>query len=279
MTEAQRLITISLGKIAASRCQRSGINLHKNLLVSTVLNRARNVFYEESLRWYNSRQALYQPQQMDYRDPHEYDSDSECEVEADVSEPCMPTPPACIEASPCNALTGTYTTSTCTVLRECSYELDSDKENVTPFCNAAEQSELYAENKVTDIVSSFDCPLSQSSNCDTTIETTTVDGTQSYTLLTSPTKRKMSEVEAAVESIQPKRQRCMDSFDADFCREQLHTEPINTLVNYFNSGFSSLLTENSDTDHRTGFSCWSAHDRPILDSFESVSPPVIVMTV
>lgn len=46
--EAQRLITVSLGKIVASRQQRGGINLHKNLLVACVLNKARTAYMMES---------------------------------------------------------------------------------------------------------------------------------------------------------------------------------------------------------------------------------------
>ncbi|KAK2152003.1 hypothetical protein LSH36_342g01040 [Paralvinella palmiformis] len=46
--DAQRLIAMSLGKIAASRGQRGGISLHKNLLVATVLSKARTVFMLES---------------------------------------------------------------------------------------------------------------------------------------------------------------------------------------------------------------------------------------
>lgn len=47
-TEAQRLIGISLTKIAQSRANRGGVSLHKNLLVATVLQRARYVFMEEA---------------------------------------------------------------------------------------------------------------------------------------------------------------------------------------------------------------------------------------
>lgn len=47
-TEAQRLISISLAKIAASRCVRGGVSLHKNLLVATVLQKARYIFMEEA---------------------------------------------------------------------------------------------------------------------------------------------------------------------------------------------------------------------------------------
>lgn len=47
-TEAQRLIGISLAKIAQSRCGRGGCSLHKNLLVATVLQKARYIFMEEA---------------------------------------------------------------------------------------------------------------------------------------------------------------------------------------------------------------------------------------
>lgn len=47
-TEAQKLISISLAKIAASRCVRGGVSLHKNLLVATVLQKARYIFMEEA---------------------------------------------------------------------------------------------------------------------------------------------------------------------------------------------------------------------------------------
>ncbi|KAB0797962.1 hypothetical protein PPYR_08955 [Photinus pyralis] len=47
-TEAQRLIGISLSKIAQSRANRGGVSLHKNLLVATVLQKARYVFMEEA---------------------------------------------------------------------------------------------------------------------------------------------------------------------------------------------------------------------------------------
>lgn len=47
-TEAQRLISMSLTKIATSRCARGGVSLHKNLLVATVLQKARYIFMEEA---------------------------------------------------------------------------------------------------------------------------------------------------------------------------------------------------------------------------------------
>jgi len=52
-TDAQRLITLSLTKIAQSRSQRGGVSLHKNLLVATVLQKARFIFMEEAFNMVN----------------------------------------------------------------------------------------------------------------------------------------------------------------------------------------------------------------------------------
>ena len=48
-TEAQKLIALSIGKIAMSRQQRGGINLHKNLLVASVLHKARASYVMDNL--------------------------------------------------------------------------------------------------------------------------------------------------------------------------------------------------------------------------------------
>jgi len=53
-TEAQKLITISMAKIAQSRSQKGGVSLHKNLLVATVLQKARYIFMEEAYHMVHS---------------------------------------------------------------------------------------------------------------------------------------------------------------------------------------------------------------------------------
>ncbi|CAG9771946.1 unnamed protein product [Ceutorhynchus assimilis] len=63
-SEAQRLIGISLTKIAQSRSHRGGVSLHKNLLVATVLQKARYIFMEEA---YNM--VHYHPVQQQQRTP------------------------------------------------------------------------------------------------------------------------------------------------------------------------------------------------------------------
>lgn len=61
--ETQRLISVSLGKIAQSRGQRGGINLHKNLLVATVLHKARNAYMIES---YSYQQNIHRQKLMEH---------------------------------------------------------------------------------------------------------------------------------------------------------------------------------------------------------------------
>lgn len=60
-TEAQRLIGISLTKIAQSRAHRGGVSLHKNLLVATVLQKARYIFMEEAYHMVHTGSYCPQP--------------------------------------------------------------------------------------------------------------------------------------------------------------------------------------------------------------------------
>ncbi|XP_053676571.1 uncharacterized protein LOC128726767 [Anopheles nili] len=64
MAEAQRLIGISLAKIAQSRVCRGGVSLHKNLLVATVLQKARYIFMEEAYHIVHGHYLQQQQQQQ-----------------------------------------------------------------------------------------------------------------------------------------------------------------------------------------------------------------------
>lgn len=98
-TEAQRLISISLAKIAASRCVRGGVSLHKNLLVATVLQKARYIFMEEAfhmvhgtyLNQANSKfiQQLRDQEQLEHelrQHEKDYDDDDDSTSSLDDSE-------------------------------------------------------------------------------------------------------------------------------------------------------------------------------------------------
>ncbi|CAO1442012.1 unnamed protein product [Diamesa hyperborea] len=65
-TEAQRLIGISLAKIAQSRCGRGGCSLHKNLLVATVLQKARYIFMEEAFHMVHGHYINQQNRHSEY---------------------------------------------------------------------------------------------------------------------------------------------------------------------------------------------------------------------
>ena len=47
--EVQRIIGLSLSKIQLGKNQRGGLPLHKNLLVATVLNKARDLYMQETM--------------------------------------------------------------------------------------------------------------------------------------------------------------------------------------------------------------------------------------
>jgi len=98
--EVQRIIALSLNKIQMGRNQRGGLPLHKNLLVATVLNKARDVYMHETM-YMNYRQLMAcgqfnQEEQDDIEDDdmpetedYEEDSESDVEDENDHSSPCL----------------------------------------------------------------------------------------------------------------------------------------------------------------------------------------------
>jgi hypothetical protein len=49
INEVQRLIGLSLSKIQIGRSQRGGLPLHRNLLVATVLSKARDLYMQETM--------------------------------------------------------------------------------------------------------------------------------------------------------------------------------------------------------------------------------------
>jgi len=89
--EVQRIIGLSLNKIQMGRNQRGGLPLHKNLLVATVLNKARDVYMQETM-YMNYRlmacgQFTPEPEEMEDEDTPEvedYEEDSESDVEDEV---------------------------------------------------------------------------------------------------------------------------------------------------------------------------------------------------
>lgn len=90
--EVQRIIGLSLNKIQMGRNQRGGLPLHKNLLVATVLNKARDVYMQETMYMNYRLMACGQFSQEGHEDLEEddtpeaedYEEDSESDVEDDA---------------------------------------------------------------------------------------------------------------------------------------------------------------------------------------------------
>jgi hypothetical protein len=90
--EVQRIIGLSLNKIQMGRNQRGGLPLHKNLLVATVLNKARDVYMQETMYMNYRLMACGQFNQEgqddieedDTPETEDYEEDSESDVEEDV---------------------------------------------------------------------------------------------------------------------------------------------------------------------------------------------------
>ena len=89
--EVQRIIGLSLNKIQMGRNQRGGLPLHKNLLVATVLNKARDVYMQETMYMNYRLMACGQFNQEgsediedeDTPETEDYEEDSESDVEDD----------------------------------------------------------------------------------------------------------------------------------------------------------------------------------------------------
>lgn len=124
-TDAQRLISISLSKIAQSRTQRGGVSLHRNLLVATVLQKARYIFMEEAYHIVHGCPSYSPPLPQIHRSlPDRNDYDDENLVALTAEEAGSDASPA--EDSSEERIKFSSSPSSCT---RCSGD---DKENLRP---------------------------------------------------------------------------------------------------------------------------------------------------
>jgi len=180
--EAQRLISVSIGKINASRITRTGTSLHKSLLVASVLHKARNVYLDEerekALRFSH---CLPIPPQV---------------TVTPVSPPLPPPSSAPHVDSPSNNTVETDKENS--ISTECGLENNvstaDDVENRLPSSDANTGNNITRTTTTTTTVTSIS-------------STSTITTTSSS--LSSKKRRRISdqETEAAVSSILPKRLR------------------------------------------------------------------------
>lgn len=258
--EAHRLIKVSLGKIATCRSQRGGINLHKSLLVSKILYKARTAYMMQNLQTVASKNIEKQQK-------------SKVEIKEE-------------KKTTKNTLAGTENSAACDRVREealsrvtmpvASPETVADKENTPP--KDLQNTEMISNTHEKD---STTVNLSKNSESDCTKQPT--DLITGCANSNRHLKRGRSETELAVESISPKKAKC-ESCDAetqvtDTCEPmQAETTQISNLVNIFSSGFSGLISkceENKKDLEKSDNSCSSQ----LKEAFETLARPVIALAV
>ena len=268
--EAQRIITISINKIAGSRNQRGGINLRKNLLVASVLQSARTLYYEEMCNKMSRTTTLY----------------NRCESEME-DEDCTESPdwgddndsaPSCEQEN--NAPAGNA---------ECSTPIASgneDKENrlpdyITPVVDTLEPVKCERIERVEDLKSEDSSEESRPVLRDLS--------SQNYSCLTC--KRKRNDDDSSCDSVPVKKAKV----DSDYCyshsdnsQESVQTEqgPITSLVSIFKSGFHGLsgdsqrnsnASSEQNTNNRSAMSSHleqSSYVSPIARSLDILSRPI-----
>lgn len=255
-TEAQRLMVLSLGKIHGCRQQRGGINLYKSLLVSKVLYRARSIAIAENS---SPRKEQEEEDEGDQRVPEivmKPDDSSNVTGVRDIE----PLSPSHEEENAGN----TITSGDMPVHKQCDDSYDYDKENVRPQSNIPQNYPVHSPEDFADSPESDNGSIDQRSRC---------------------VKRRMTEVEKAVESISPKKQRIDNNYDQQYRSEpmQVETTQITTLVHRFSSGFTGLLATDSDNTqcHEDSSSEVQGHADSLLscstqikESFELLARPI-----
>ncbi len=253
--EAQRIITISINKIAGSRHQRGGINLRKNLLVASVLQSARTLYYEEMCNKMSTTTTLY----------------SRCESDMESEEDCTDAPDwgdhdsdsaSCEQEN--NAPAGNV---------ECSNPAPSaneDKENrlpdyIAPVVDTIEPVKCERVEVVEDL-------KSEESSEETSERPVLRDlSSQNYSCVSCKRKRVDDDVSCDSNNVPCKKVKvdsescCYSSHNSDNnTQEVMQTEgPITSLVSIFKSGFHGL---SGDSAHNSKSSEQSQNNRAAMSS-------------
>ncbi|XP_046376217.1 immediate early response gene 5-like protein [Haliotis cracherodii] len=231
--EPQRLIAVSLGKIAASRSQRGGINLHKNLLVASVLHKARTAYMMENFQQMLAAKRA-QAEQNNAQSP------------VPEKTGANPHETTCHEAH----VTRSQSNPTSPRLSD-----SSDKENTPPRGESSAPSEKMETQEKTL------SPMSDSSR--NTLDSSVSVNQQGRLDCVSKTrdttscllKRRRSNASQDMDTVLAKKAKYSDNVESDSHCEPMQTEPtqITNLVSIFNTGFGGLCSTGNG-DLQLGFS-------------------------
>ncbi|KAM3600545.1 uncharacterized protein V6R79_024975 [Siganus canaliculatus] len=267
--DAQSLISISLMKIHNSRTQRGGIKLHKNLLVSYVLRNARQVYikekYAEIYRMQQYEEVMTVCNEIQELNPLDLDAEDTEDEEQARAACCGEENSLCGSACQRDAAQPPAHCRTASALSGCSPLEDDSKEpepsyyrsccmeaspvphcdefpaNSSAYCNKTTVLDLDT-HVVTTVENGY---LHQDCSCDALH---CGQGTQ------SPAKKRKVEFCCCVSDMEEvsdftaarkraKREDCSYS-----CPDYTDTSNISNLISIFGSGFSGLLSRQSDLE-------------------------------
>ena len=279
--QAQRLVAMSLSKIQNARSKRTGLNLQKSLLVSSVLFKAKTAII---MAKYNMKSEYESGSSTEYFDDTTDDDEEEEQIQGDASS--MEQQQEDDDAQVVPDLDTDNESDSCV----------TDNENIYDYC--AEEDKENSPPTTKDI-----SDLNQSVECNTDTVTDLKGNMSSNTDLrcNKCSKRRLTEVESAVESITKKQ--CTDE-DNVYSSASVTTETpmecgqqMATLVDSFSHcGFSGLLsvnhsyntTQSSDNDATRGSSnstqgqtgslsdAFNSCSTQIKESFDTLSSPIML---
>ena len=282
--EAQRLIALSLGKISASRGQRGGINLHKNLLVASVLYKARTVYMMENVQHMLAAKQRAQAEQESnveiseqQKDEPAKDDGSNAAVQSEVQPPCH-------EAS---AESRSLVKPTTPKVRE-----SLDKENTPPSGSApqthrmecmrdSEPREPKSDNGNSGVLRESRSDISRvngGSNSDS-------DCCVSQVTCASYVLKRRRSMDTDQHPTVAKKPKYYEHNDSSPSQEAMQTETtqISNLVSIFNTGFNGLCSSDQDSKNNVHLNFSSRSDSGILCSSQVEQRldmvPVIALTV
>jgi len=299
----QRLIAVSLGKIAASRCQRGGPSLHKSLLVSAVLHKARTQVMMDN---FHAMLEARRTHEMESNNPY-----STLRTVPDISDSslCLDIPPI-VSSLPSQDKTNGLSYNTYSPITHYSsedhnnrnsqnnYDFKSDyscssyltEEPSVLNCTGDSSQHVVSYSHITQLT----CPLTDShDNNDDVEEVTLTDISQSSCINYNTTKRRCYDNDYEKPHKKLKPEYISDSYtpynSCDLYNQNCDTSShhLSHLVKKFNTGFTGLLNQSPyyayscDTD---SYSCSDMSSIPscatqVSAAFEPLSRTCIALSV
>lgn len=267
--DAQSLISISLMKIHNSRTQRGGIKLHKNLLVSYVLRNARQAYikekYAEIYRMQQYEEVMTVCNEIQELNPLDLDAEDADDEEQAHAVCCGEEASLCGSACHRDTTQPAAHTRTASALSVCSTLEDVNKEPEPHYyrsCCMEASPVSHCDQFLA--YSSAHCNKTTVLDLDTHVVTTvengylhqdcSCDALQCGQSLQSPTKKRKVEFGCCISDAEElsdftaARKRAKREYCSYSNPEYTDSSNISNLISIFGSGFTGLLSRQSDLE-------------------------------